>query len=162
MEPFQNMNDNDLNTNNSEQGYSHEEYSYNNYSNHNEYRQIERPNMFAIFAKSLGIFAVFCAFFSVFYGTFICGGLAIVLAWLSKGSDMKMAKNARTGLIAGSIAVVIQIAVFAVSIYNILYVPEFRQQFNSLYEQMYGEPLDETLNELLEDSGFFIEEGGNL
>ena len=120
------------------------------------------PNVFALFAKSLGAFSIFCAVFSVFFGTFICGGMAIVLSVLSKGYDTKMEKNAKIGLITGIIGIVLQISVLGFSIYNVIHVPEFREQFNSLYEQMYGEPMDDSINEMLDDLGIPSTEGGLL
>ena len=117
------------------------------------------PNVFALFAKSLGAFSVFCAIFSVFFGSFICGGIAIVLAILSKGYNLKMEKNARIGFITGIIGIILQISGLAFSIYNIIYVPEFREQFNTLYEQLNGEPLDDSINELLDEMGLPSAEG---
>ncbi len=120
------------------------------------------PNVFALFAKSLGVFSIFCAVFSVFFGTFICGGLAIVLAILSKGYNTKMEKNAKVGLATGIIGIILQISVLAFSVYNIIHVPEFREQFNSLYEQMYGEPVDDSINNILDQMGLPSSEGGIL
>lgn len=120
------------------------------------------PNVFALFAKSLGIFSIFCAFFSMFFGTFICGGLAIVLAILSKGYETKMTKNAYIGLIAGTVSIVLQVAVFAINIYSIIYIPEFREQFYSIYEEMTGESLEDSVDELFNEMGLPENEGGNL
>lgn len=120
------------------------------------------PNVFALFAKSLGIFSIFCAVFSVFFGSFICGGLAIILAILSKGYHTKMEKNAKIGIAAGIIGIVLQIFLLAFSVYNIIHVPEFREQFNSLYEHMYGEPVDDSINEMLDEMGIPSAEGGIL
>ena len=120
------------------------------------------PNVFALFARSLGVFSIFCTVFSVFLGSFICGGLAIVLAILSKGYNTKMEKNAKIGLVTGIVGIVLQISALTVNIYNIIHVPEFREQFNSLYEQMYGEPVDDSINEMLDQMGLPSEEGGIL
>ena len=111
------------------------------------------PNVFALFAKSLGIFSIFCAVFSIFFGSFICGGVAIILAFLSKGYDTKMEKPAKIGLWAGFIGIVLQIATIGFSVYSILYVPEFREEFSNMYEQMYGVPLDESIDNILEQFG---------
>ena len=120
------------------------------------------PNVFALFARSLGVFSVFCAVFGIFIGAFICGGLAVILAVLSKGYNTKMEKNAVIGLIAGIIGIILQISTLIVSFYSIIHVPEFREQFNSLYEQMYGEPVDDSINEMLDELGFPNTEGGLL
>ena len=122
------------------------------------------PNVFALFARSLGVFSIFCAVFSIFIGAFICGGLAIILAVLSKGYNTKMEKNAVIGLTAGIIGIVLQISVLTISVYNVIHIPEFREQFNSLYEQMYGEPVDDSVNEILDEMGLpaIDAEGGIL
>ena len=116
-------------------------------------------NIFAFFARSLGIFAVFCALFGIFLGSFICGGLAIILAVLSKGYKTKMEKNAVIGLVAGCIAIVLQISSLIFSVYNIINVPEYRELFNSMYEQIYGEPVDESITEMLDELGISTQEG---
>ena len=74
----------------------------------------------------------------------------------------KMEKNAKIGLITGIIGIVFQISALTISVYNIIHVPEFREQFNSLYEQMYGEPIDDSINEMLNEMGLPSEEGGIL
>ncbi len=122
------------------------------------------PTVFALFARSLGVFSIFCAVFSIFIGAFICGGVAIILAVLSKGYNTKMEKNAVIGLTAGIIGIVLQISVLTISVYNVIHIPEFREQFNSLYEQMYGEPVDDSVNEILDEMGLpaIDAEGGIL
>ena len=116
-------------------------------------------NVFAFFARSLGVFAIFCAIFGVFFGSFICGGMAIILAVLSKGYRTKMEKNAIIGMATGCIAVILQIFSLAFSVYNIINVPEYRELFNSMYEQMYGEPVDESITDMLDELGGFPQEG---
>lgn len=153
---------------NSYENSPYEEFSKETHTNTNERHDKQEssdrpfPNVFALFAKSLGAFSIFCAVFSVFWGTFICGGLAIVLAILSKGYNTKMEKNAKIGLATGMIGIVLQVSLLVFSIYHVIHVPEFREQFNSLYEQMYGEPVDESINEMLDNLGLPSEEGGIL
>lgn len=140
-----------------------ESFSNNNLdTQENKNSSLPFPNVFALFAKSLGVFSIFCAVFSVFFGVFICGGLAIVLAILSKGYNTKMEKNAKIGIVTGIIGIVLQISVLGFSIYNIIHVPEFREQFNSMYEQIYGEPVDESINEILDEMGLPSMEGDFL
>lgn len=140
---------------------------YNIDDNFNETTQTQEPtkpvpNVFALFAKSLGTFSIFCAIFSVFIGSFICGGLAIILAFLSKGYHTKMEKNAKIGLTAGIIGIVFQLGVLGFSVYNIIHVPEFREQFNSMYEKMYGVPVDDSINDILDQLKISDSEGGLL
>ena len=117
----------------------------------NQPLKTQQPNTFSSFAKSLGIASVFCAAFSIFYGTFIAGGLAIVLALLSKGNNPKMDRRAKIGIATASIALILQTVLFVTSIYSILYIPEYRQQFNTLYEQMYGESVEESIESILDN-----------
>ena len=125
-------------------------------------RQNKSINVFAMFARSLGIFSIFCAFFSVFFGAFICGGMAIILAILSKGYNTKMERNAKFGIVAGIIGIVFQICTLTVSVYNIINIPEYREQFNSLYEQMYGSPVDDSITDFLDQISVSNLEGGIL
>lgn len=119
-------------------------------------------NVFAMFARSMGVFSIFCAVFSIFIGAFICGGMAIILAFLSKGYNTKMERNAKIGLITGIVGVAFQLSTLTVSVYNIINVPEYREQFNSLYEQMYGAPVDDSITEFLDQLGVSNTEGGIL
>ena len=119
-------------------------------------------NVFAMFARSLGIFSIFCAFFSIFFGAFICGGMAIILAFLSKGYDTKMVRNAKIGLVTGMIGIVIQLSTLTVGVYNIINIPEYRESFNSLYEQIYDTPVDESINDFLDQLQGVTQEGGIL
>ena len=80
-------------------------------------------NTFAMFARSLGVFSIFCAIFSLFLGSFVCGGMAIILAILSKGYNTKMERNAKFGLVAAILAIVFQISTLTVNVYNIINVP---------------------------------------
>ena len=73
-----------------------------------------------------------------------------------------MEKNAVIGLTTGIIGIVLQISVLGFSVYSVIHVPELREQFNSLYEQMYGEPIDDSINEMLNEMGLPSEEGGIL
>ena len=122
-------------------------------------KKIEPGQIFAFFARSLGVFSVFCAAFSVFFGSFICGGLAIVLAFLSKGYNNQMERNAKIGLVTGIVGVVFQIGALIISVYNIINVPEYREKFNTLYEQMYGVPVDDSINDMLDQLGVSELEG---
>lgn len=169
--------DNDHETQNSEtinnnENSSYEEFSTTqqsdnagtNSSNNNNYNASGKPfpNVFALFARSLGVFSIFCAVFGIFFGSFICGGVAIVLAVLSKGYQTKMEKNAIIGLVAGCIAIVVQFSTLTFSVYKIINVPEYRELFNSMYEQMYGEPVDESITDMLDELGVSAKEGGFL
>lgn len=117
-------------------------------------------NSFSRSSKTLGLLGLFCSFFSLFWFSFIFGALAIILALLSKGDQIKFCRNARTGMIAGITALVIQCSVIAISFYSILYIPEYREQFKTtfyqMYEQMYGIPFEDSYPEFLDDLGISL------
>lgn len=125
------------------------------------------PNSFATASRTLGVLSLFCTFSNIYFGSFIFGGLAIILAVLSKGSSSFASGAAKTGLICGSISVAIEVFVFAVGIYSILFIPEVRQQFNTLYNQMYEqiygeEPKNEALDSIFNHTDIPRVEGGDL
>lgn len=155
---------NSLDNQNSQEQNNYQEYESSNTNHNNRWsRKATGPiNVFAMFARSMGVFSIFCAVFSIFIGAFICGGMAIILAFLSKGYNTKMERNAKIGLITGIVGVVFQLSTLTVSVYNIINVPEYREQFNSLYEQMYGAPVDDSITEFLDQLGVSNTEGGIL
>lgn len=120
------------------------------------------PYNFSVIARGLGMIALTCTFFSQFYLAFIAGGVAIILAVLSKGSSRRMNPAARSGLISGFLAIAIEIIAIIISMYAIFFIPEYRMQLNSLYEEKYGQSLDESVNIIKERWNIFISEGGNL
>ena len=73
-----------------------------------------------------------------------------------------MVRNAKIGLITGIVGIVFQISALIFSVYNIITVPEYREKFNSLYEQMYGTPVDDSINDILDQLGVSEVEGGIL
>lgn len=161
MENFTNNNFEDLNSDSENIEFKNNNTNPDNTGSFNN-RRNSSINVFALFARSLGIFAIFCAIFGIFIGSFICGGVAIILAILSKGYESRMGKNAIIGLACGCIAIVIQISTFVFGVYNIINVPEYRELFNSMYEQMYGEPVDESITDILDGLGASSPEGGLL
>ena len=158
MENFTNNNFEDLNSDSENIEFENNNTNPDNTGSFNN-RRNSSINVFALFARSLGIFAIFCAIFGIFFGSFVCGGIAIILAVLSKGYQTKMEKNAIIGITTGCIAVVLQIFSLIFSVYNIINVPEYRELFNSMYEQMYGEPVDESITDMLDELGVSSQEG---
>ncbi len=118
-------------------------------------------NKYALAARSLGISAIFGAFFGLFYLAFIAGGISIILASLSRGSSMKLNPNGRIGMICGILALVIQLSVLIMGIYALLYIPEYRMRVGELYEEMYGQSLEEVVTLLKERINIIIT-GGSL
>lgn len=104
------------------------------------------PNFFARAAKILGIIALISVFTFTVYPAMILGALAIILAILSKGIEKGMHDNAKMGVITGIIALAVNVFIIGSSFYMIFTQPELRQQFNEMYESIYGESFNDTIN----------------
>ena len=117
-------------------------------------------NSFSAAARTLGLLGLFCSFFSLFWFAFLFGSLAIILAILSKGKEHKFCQTAKIGFITGISALIIQFSIIAFTVYSIVFVPEFRDQFQStfyeIYEQMYGVPFDESYPDFLNQMGISL------
>lgn len=81
------------------------------------------------------IIPVFCPLFF--------GSIAIVMAFLSKGYDVRMALHAKIGTALATVAIVLNISLLVGSVMLYLYVPEYKQQINQMYEQIYGESIED-------------------
>lgn len=105
------------------------------------------PNSFAIASRTLGIISLLCMIMGFMLVSLICGALAIILAVLSRGSNRSINSPARIGLICGTVGVAVELFVLLVQIYAILFIPQVREQYNMLYQQMYeqlyGKPTEE-------------------
>ena len=84
----------------------------------------------------------------IFYTGIILGGVAIVLAILSKGIAKTFLPQAKKAIILGSVGVVLGYFMMITSIHTVLTDPEQRQQLNIMSEQMYGTSFDEMLNDI--------------
>lgn len=66
---------------------------------------MKRTNMFETISMVLAILGLLCC--TCFYGAYIFGALAILFALLSRGGQMQLSANAKFGLIAGIIAIIL-------------------------------------------------------
>lgn len=117
---------------------------------------------YARLAHSLGILSLISSVFGSFYLAFIVGGVAIVLAALSRGDGLKLGRSARIGMGCAILALTLQVAALCFSIYAIMYIPEYRIQLNDIYENMYGYSLDEAVSIIQERMNLIFTGGGNL
>ena len=117
-------------------------------------------NSFSVSSGTLGLVGLFCSFFGMFWFSFLFGSLAIILAVLSKGNEKRMCTSAGVGMITGILALIIQICMIIFTLYSIIYIPEFREQFINtfyhIYEQMYGIPFQESYPGLMEQIGISL------
>lgn len=78
----------------------------------------------------------------------IVGGIAIVIALLSKGVQDRLLPQAKKAIIYGSIGVAVGYGIFAYDVYKVINDPATRAQLNAVSEQMNGESFDDMLREL--------------
>ena len=78
----------------------------------------------------------------------ILGSIAIVLAVLSKGGNMKMGLRARRACLISTIVIVISVLILVFSVMVFLYAlqdPQMREELSGVMYRMYGYTLDEFL-----------------
>lgn len=78
--------------------------------------------------------------------SFICGGIAVTLALLSKGKEEKMQSTAKAGLTLGTIGIVLAVGIMASSVYTVFSNPDLMEQYEIIYEQMYGSDFEDDMN----------------
>ncbi len=148
------------NNNYSNNGYNNG-YNYNNNGCNPNYGRYAYPvnvsepgSKLATAAMVLGIISIISCFTFTIYPAFITGSIAIVLALLSKGRLQKMLNKARIGIICAIIGLVSN-ALLIIGCVALYYTNDYvRAQVNQMYEEQYGQTLDEMIEEILEDSGY--------
>lgn len=78
----------------------------------------------------------------------IFASLAILFAVLSKGKQLKMHSFAKMSIGISVFSLVLSFTVTVSAFYNVLADPVKREEFNQIYEEMYGITFDEALNQL--------------
>ena len=78
----------------------------------------------------------------------VIGGVAIILAILSKGTLEKLLPQAKKAILYGSRGIVVGYGVFTYDLYTVLTDPQSRAQLNTISKQMNGVSFDEMLKEL--------------
>lgn len=121
-------------------------YYINNFNYNKTHNQLDKHVSLATFAMFVGLLGIpFCIFA---YTGIIMGGVAVVLALLSKGTAAKLLPQAKRAIIFGSVAIVIGYAVLIGSFHTVLTDPEARRQVNIMSERMNGESFDDMLKDL--------------
>lgn len=103
-------------------------------------------------AMVLGIISLVSLLFLQINIPFLLGGIAIILAILSRGGAKKLLGKAKAGLTCSIIALALDISfcVFAIWLAFVLPFrsPEFHEELNKACEEQYGVSYDELMEEL--------------
>ena len=119
-----------------------DDFSY--YQQNNPYQQPvqdKRSASMTTAATILGVFSVTTC--TCLYVSVACGGLAILLALLSKGGELTMSKSARLALYRGVAGLVITAITYAVTLYAIIGEYGSLEEYLRIYLQDYGMSLDD-------------------
>ena len=87
------------------------------------------------------------------YFAIIIGGIALVLALLSRGSDGKFLPQAKRALIFGSVGVIGGYFLMVQAFVSVFTDPETRAMVNQYTQTISGQSFDDTLNEIGQDLG---------
>ncbi len=121
-------------------------YYYNNYNYNRAHNELDQHVRLAGTALVLGLISIpLCFFLNI---GVIVGGVAIVLAILSKGTLEQLLPQAKKAILYGTLGIVIGYGVFAYDLYAVLTNPQAREQLNIMSEQMNGISFDDMLKEL--------------
>ncbi|MCI5855781.1 MAG: hypothetical protein MR016_00205 [Agathobacter sp.] len=119
-----------------------DDFSY--YQQNNPYQQPvqdKRSASMTTAATILGVISVTTC--TCLYVSVACGGLAILLALLSKGGELTMSKSARLALYLGVAGLVITAITYAVTLYAIIGEYGSLEEYLRIYLQDYGMSLDD-------------------
>ncbi len=117
-------------------------------ANNHAPQEMPQLNAFAVVSALFGVLAFF-TLITIYLPSFF-GSLAILFAILSKGNKARMHAAARSGIAASVAALIIAAALAAFALSTFLYDAQFRQEFNAIYENIYGESFDEQWNDILD------------
>ncbi len=121
-------------------------YYRNNYDYNRAHNELDPHVNLAGTALVLGLISIpLCFFMNI--GVMV-GGVAIVLAILSKGIPGKLLPQAKKAILYGTFGIIIGHAIFFYDIYKVFNDPEYREQLNVMSEQINGVSFDEMLEQL--------------
>lgn len=103
-------------------------------------------NGFAKASKVLGILSLVSIIILPVYLPLICGGVAIILALLSRG-DKEMDSNGWTGLSTGIVAIAVNIILVFAAIYIFMNNQFVRNAINAQYRELYGVSFTEMIEQ---------------
>lgn len=104
----------------------------------------------------LGLIAFFIAFTCMIYPAAMLGGVAIVLAVLSRGRGRRFDGTAKVGLWSGIAALIVNVAIIAGVVALIFSNGEFKNMMNEACREMYGQTFDDMVDDAM-DGTFDLE-----
>ena len=134
---------------NSQNNLDHNPYNYGPHDNipysKQNYGNQPKPNCMETFALSLGILSIVTC--SCCYLSLPMGAIAILLALLSRGGNMKLGSKAKLAITVGVIGIVITLIMYAVCFYITLtnlemfekILREYCEQMELDFEMLYGD-----------------------
>ncbi len=106
------------------------------------------PNTMLMTASMvLGILTVATAILGTVYLPFILGGIAIVMAILSRAEDGIMPIKSKIGVLLGTLGIILNIVVVGTSVYRVLNDPAQYEMFDSVFERFYGQNFESFMAE---------------
>ena len=108
---------------------------------------IPLDNGFIKAASIMGFASIVTTFFGLITVPMILGGLAVILALLSRGKG-DMNGKAYMAFTCGSVAIILNILIVGYSLYMFCFNPVFRSTVNEQSRRMYGY----TINSMIEES----------
>lgn len=105
-------------------------------------------NVYSKASKSLGIAAIISTFLIPVYLPFILGGLAIILAVISRGK-YEVDSDGWVGITTGIIAIVVNIAMIGLAVFIFIKSQYVRDIINAQYMQMYGVTFNSVIEEII-------------
>ena len=105
---------------------------------HRIYIHVEPNAMLYTGSFILGLLTVATAIMGTVYLPFIFGGLAVVMAVVSRAEDGTMHFRARLGALIGALGIVLNVVIVGGAVYSVLNNPKQYEAFDSLFERIYG------------------------
>jgi len=106
-------------------------------------------NAFARASLTIGGIALVSVFTFTVFPAVILGSLALILALLSRGSELTFHKTAKNGILVSVMAMVINIVLVGGTVALIFGDNSFHDELNATYEEMYGMTYDELLEGIM-------------
>lgn len=120
---------------------------------YSENKEVPRSNVFVVLSLIMGILSI-CSSAFIFVAV-VAAGMSILFAILSKGRDLKMQFLSKIGIITSVAGVLFSVIITAAMFFIVFGNEENREQFitmyNEMYEEMYGESFEDVLKEAYPD-----------